>query len=129
MKKECRMIHKQYSRYGETEDCIARKRDAVRAFRELAESISSANKKVEEYENEIEELERRKVQILGDMLADFELLDSIKYYTILKGRYIDGLTWRDVAKDVGYEEKYVIKLRNKALAEIVEKKKTLNDTK
>lgn len=74
----------------------------------LEELIDFYNKMIREKEKESKEL------ILGIEKQLEQMMDE-RYISIIRYYYIGGLTLRETAEKIGYEEKYTTKLKGKAV--------------
>lgn len=62
-------------------------------------------------------------ELLGKINKQIEELDDIRYRTVLFMRYVNSMSFREIAEVMNYHEISVIKLHRKALQEFNEKYK------
>ena len=122
MTEECRKLDKKYKRFLQIGIDVEKKTDVIKTYEKLSEYSNFAKEQIERVKSEIKDLECEKERLLIDIMNDFQLVDNIKWYQILKAFYIDGSAWNVIAEDIGFDERYTVKLRDKALVEIAGKK-------
>jgi len=67
-----------------------------------------------EINNNIDEL----VDLKREILRTINKVDDFRYKLILEMRYINAKDWDEVARSLGYETRYTMKIHGKALKEI-----------
>lgn len=121
MTKEARMLDKKYSRLSEISKQMEMCRLSMRCWRSSENGSDGKNEGSKAYEDKLKDYEDESDALEQEMQQDFSLLRDMKYQLILRLHYIDGMGWRDVGSEVGHEERYTRRLRDKALEEIVKK--------
>lgn len=66
--------------------------------------------------DDIDELINLKKEIAGTI----KKVGDYRYRTILEMRYLQGKLWEDVARDIGFDKRWVMRLHSRALKEVDE---------
>lgn len=74
--------------------------------------------KIIDLENEINEDIDRLVDIKADIMETINQVDDPIKQIILEMRYINGKTWEDVARELRFDRRWVLRLHGGALKEI-----------
>ncbi len=83
----------------------------------LAAVVAEIADTEKEWAEQIQTLERIKKRIMGEI----ETLDDVRYVTILKYRYVDGMTFENIAVKMGVSFRHVTRLHGHALVAFEEK--------
>ena len=67
------------------------------------------------YKEKIEQKQKEAKELTVSIESQFELMTDERYVSILRYYYIGGLTINEIAKKMGYEEKYTNTLKSKAI--------------
>lgn len=70
---------------------------------------------IDYYKDKIEKKQKEAKDLTKSIESQFELMTDERYISILRYYYIGGLTIREVANKMGYEEKYANTLKSKAI--------------
>ena len=116
MTEECKELDKEFERYKHLGDLISMNQDAVKMYEGISDSL------VDKHLKEIGRLEGVRTSLMAEMLEEFMALGNPKLYAILKGWYIDGRSWREIASKEGYSERHIIRLHNIALTEVLKRR-------
>lgn len=81
----------------------------------MAEIIGKIIESTQDLQNEIHQLQLYEEELIGLLLQLSETSERL-----LSMHYLDGVTWTDIAEQMGYERQYIYELKDKALAELDE---------
>lgn len=127
------MTAKEYLKQGHT---VARdvrfKRERIARLRDMAEHSTSFHtagrvsgtpqrSKMENCIVQIDELEREidaAVGLLGEIRAAIGRVENPAYRNVLELRYIDGMTWEQIADRMHYSDRWVKVLHGRALVAV-----------
>lgn len=70
---------------------------------------------IDYYKEKIEQKQREAKELTKSIESQFELMTDERFVSILRYYYIGGLTVKDIANKMGYEEKYTNTLKSKAI--------------
>lgn len=76
--------------------------------------------KIVDLENDINESIDRLVDLKKAIISCIEQMPTQEYRVILSKKYVNGLSWEQIAVDMNYHIRYVMKLHHAALNEIDE---------
>lgn len=79
--------------------------------------------KLIDLENEVNEDIDELIKLKAQIMETINQVDDPIYQLILQMRYTEGKTWEEVARGLGYDKRWVLRLHGKALKEIDEKMK------
>ena len=82
--------------------------------------MEDATVKLIDLSHEINDDIDRLIDLKKEILNTINELDDFRYKLILEMRYINAKDWDEVARNLGYDTRYTIKLHGKALKEIDE---------
>ena len=122
MDQKTKALDLKYQRIWDAEKKIKLHRDAVEMLKEtglpsdvVAEHIARHLQTAEDLKAELEALRR-------DQLEDFMYVENIEGLRILSMRYLENLSWDQVVELTGSTRRWLMKIRDKALSEIVSAK-------
>ena len=70
-------------------------------------------------ENRIERLKAKKSNLKNKILEEIDTLEDDRYVEVLDSFFIECKSFEDIAEDMGYQERHVIRLYSQALRELV----------
>lgn len=82
--------------------------------------MEDATVKLIDLSHEINDDIDRLIDLKREILNTINEIDDFRYKLILEMRYINGKDWDDVASNLGYDTRWVMRLHGKALKEIDE---------
>lgn len=74
--------------------------------------------KLVDLENEVNEDIDQLIKLKAEIVETINKVDDPIYQLVLQIRYIDGKTWEEVAKSIGYDRRTIFRIHGKALKEI-----------
>lgn len=74
--------------------------------------------KLVDLENEVNEDIDQLIKLKAEIVETINEVDDPIYQLVLQIRYIDGKTWEEVAKSIGYDRRTIFRIHGKALKEI-----------
>lgn len=77
--------------------------------------------KIVELEEELEELKVKRDKAIVEIREVINKLDDDVLRKLMELRYIECMGWKDIAEIMGYSNKYIFDIRNKALKKIDKK--------
>lgn len=88
----------------------------------VGESTAAAvQKQVEKHEQSAHDLRMEAIKAMEDMVDDFMVVDDVTVLSVLKYRYMDGMTWEEIASKVNKTARRVMQLRDQGLQTILQK--------
>ena len=70
-------------------------------------------------ENRIEKLTAKKSDLKHKVLEEIDTLEDDRYVEVLESFFIDCKSFEDIAEDMGYQERHVIRLYSQGIEELV----------
>lgn len=122
--KDCR---NQQIKYRLIEERIERLKSAIESTTHRISEVNvqgSKQDKLAEYVVQLEELQDKQTETLIDCLQKIlEAEDVIEklpdqQQTVMRLRYLDGYSWREVAKETHYSEKHIFKIHAAAMRKV-----------
>jgi DNA-directed RNA polymerase specialized sigma24 family protein len=124
-------------RYKRNNACIDRLKIKLEVLDERIKSVKSPNYSgmprggvpvtVEELlsdkldlENRIARLNAKKSKLKSDVLEQIDNLDDTRYIEVLEMFFIEFMSFGEIAEELGYNERHVIRLYSEAINELVE---------
>lgn len=123
MDQKAKELDVKYQRIWDIEKKIQLHRDAVGMLRKTG---LPADVMEEHISRHIQVADDMKVELDGlrrEQLDDFMYVENIEGLRILSMRYLENLSWEQVTELTGNSRRWLMKIRDKALAEIVAAKK------
>lgn len=74
--------------------------------------------KLVDLEKEVNEDIDQLIKLKAEIVETINKVDDPIYQLVLQIRYIDGKTWEEVAKSIGYDRRTIFRIHGKALKEI-----------
>jgi DNA-directed RNA polymerase specialized sigma subunit len=71
-------------------------------------------------EKRIDRLSNKKASLKNKVLEEIDNLEDDRYVEVLESFFIDCKTHAEIAEDMGYQERHVIRLYSEAIRELVE---------
>jgi DNA-directed RNA polymerase specialized sigma subunit len=71
-------------------------------------------------ENRIARLKAKKSKLKNDVVEQIDNLDDTRYIDILEMFFIELMTFGEIAEELGYNERHVIRLYSEAIRQLVE---------
>lgn len=123
-------------RYRRNEACINRLKTKLQVLDEKIKAVKSPNYSgmprggvpvtVEDLlsdkldlENRIERLKAKKSNLKNKILEEIDTLEDDRYVEVLDSFFIECKSFEDIAEDMGYQERHVIRLYSQAIRELV----------
>lgn len=98
---------------------FARVTKITQTISDMPKAIGGVKDDLEElidyYKEKIEQKQKEAKELTKAIESQFELMTDERFISILRYYYIGGLTIRDIANKMGYEEKYTNTLKSKAI--------------
>ena len=85
--------------------------------------------KIIELENEINQDIDRLIDLKREIVTVIKAVSNPEYQTLLELRYLCFKTWEQIAVEMGYENRYLHKLHNRALDKVIIPGSLKEDTK
>lgn len=120
-------LERKYSLFNKLRKKLEEQQRVAEVFESLAAETPGVGAQVDEAHARAKTTQAEMSSLMNEMIEDFDLVEKANLRSILVMRYFEGLAWGEISRRSGYEEKYAITLRRKALKEIL-LKKTLNQT-
>lgn len=70
---------------------------------------------IDYYKDKIEKRQKEARDLVKSVESQFELMQDERYVAILRYFYIGGLPLKAISSEMGYDEKYLIKLKSQAI--------------
>jgi DNA-directed RNA polymerase specialized sigma subunit len=71
-------------------------------------------------ENRINRLKAKKSDLKNKVLEEIDTLEDDRYIEVLESFFIDCKSFEDIAEDMGYQERHVIRLYSQGIRELVD---------
>lgn len=71
-------------------------------------------------EERIQSLKAKSDTLKREILAEIDRLDDVRYTDVLELFFIDCLTFEEIAEELGYNERHIVRLYTKALDVLVD---------
>lgn len=113
---------------------IAAKEDQIKDLRERAEKVTTMMSdmprgggargmddivaKIADLKTEIANDTKKLIERRKTIRCAINELDDIRFQTVLELRYLNGLEWDELARKIGYERRYILKIHGWALKEL-----------
>ena len=121
MDRKAKALDVKYRDIYETEKRIRLCQEVLNMLKEPGIPSEAVSQQVAQNEQTLAELTERYANQLQDRVNDFMLIEDAKSLRILNMWYIERLSWEEIAGRLGVTEFWAMKLRDKALDQIVEK--------
>ena len=122
MDQKAKMLDLKYQRIWEIEKKIRLHQDAVSMLKETGLPADVMEKHIEKHAQVAGELRVELDSLRREQLDDFMFVESIEGLRILNMRYLENLSWDQAAELTGSSRRWLMKIRDKALSEIVSAK-------
>lgn len=81
--------------------------------------MADAVSRIVDLQNEIVADMEALVALKSEIISSINAVPNIEYRLILEKRYINGQPWPEIADDLGYKMRYLYKLHDRAVAQII----------
>ena len=122
MDQKAKELDVKYQRIWEIEKKIRLHNDAVGMLKDTGLSADVVAGHIARHMQAAEELKTELDTLRQDQLDDFMYVEDIERLRILSMRYLENLSWEQVMELTGNSKRWVMKIRDKALSEIVSAK-------
>lgn len=92
--------------------------EKVSGGRATTSPIEDATVKLIDLSNEINDDIDRLIDLKEQIAGTIDKVDDFRYRLILEMRYIKGMLWKDISRDIGFDRRWVMRLHSRALKEI-----------
>ena len=123
MDQKAKELDVKYQRIWDIEKKIRLHKDAVGMLRETSLPADVMEEHITKHVQVAEGLRAELEVLRREQLDDFMYVENIEGLRILSMRYLENLTWDQVTELTGNSRRWLMKIRDKALSEIVTAKK------
>ena len=92
--------------------------DKVKGSPKIHDPIAEAAASIADTERLLAESRAEAIRIMNEITRTIQQISDDKLQTLLILRYIEGMTWESVAREMAYEERQIYRLHGIALQQI-----------
>lgn len=92
--------------------------DKVKGSPKIHDPIAEAAASIADAERLYAQYAAESMQVLQEITAIIKQVPDDRLQTLLILRYVNGLTWESVAREMAYEERQIYRLHGEALQEV-----------